>query len=416
VNLKSGGSARVGADLYPRALNRTRRRVAPESTGDDVLSIDTRVALVVESKPVPTFEELLETWDGETAVIHRDAESDTWIFVCLHSTRLGPAGGGTRMKVYGTPAEALQDAMRLSAAMTRKLAVAGLPFGGGKAVIAVREIPSGGERRALFVRYGDLVDSLGGTYRTSSDMNTGEADMDVIGERTEYVFGRSIEAGGSGNPAPPTAVGVYHGIRASLAHVFESDNLDGRVVLVQGAGGVGSALAEHLANAGASLLVADIDPARAQAVAARVGGTAIAADEVFETDCDVYAPCAVGGILGRETVSRLRCRIVAGSANNQLAELEAAELLRERGILYAPDYVINGGGAIALVGLEQLGWSESELDTALARIGETLREIYERADAQGISTAAAADVLAEERLRRGEADDRVAAGRGERAP
>jgi leucine dehydrogenase len=354
---------------------------------------------VIESKRVPTFDELLETWDGETAVIHRERESGAWIFVCLHSTHLGPAGGGTRMKVYGSPAEALEDAMRLSGAMTRKLAVAGLPFGGGKAVIAVPEIPSGEKRRALFLRYADLVASLGGTYRTSSDMNTGEADMDVIGERTEYVFGRSVEAGGAGSPAPPTAVGVYHGIRASLAHVFGSDDLAGRVVVVQGAGGVGSPLADQLAKAGASVLVADIDPERAQAVAARLGGAAVPADQVFETDCDVYAPCAVGGVLSAETVPRLRCRIVAGSANNQLAEPEAAEVLRARGILYAPDYVINAGGAIAIVGLEQLGWSRSELDAALAGIGETLREIYERADAQRISTAAAADVLAEERLK-----------------
>jgi len=354
---------------------------------------------VIESKRVLTFEELLKTWDGETVVIHRDREIGAWIFVCLHSTRLGPSGGGTRMKVYGTPAEALQDAMRLSAAMTRKLAVAGLPFGGGKAVIAVPEIPSGEQRRALFRRYADLVASLGGTYRTSSDMNTGEADMDVIGERTEYVFGRSVQAGGSGSPAPPTAVGVYHGIRASLSHAFGSDDFEGRIVVVQGAGGVGSPLADHLANAGASVLVADIDPGRAHAVAARVGGAALPADQLFEADCDVYAPCAVGGTLSVETVPRLRCRIVAGSANNQLAEPEAAELLHARGILYAPDYVINAGGAIAIVGLEQLGWSKSELDTALARIGETLRQIYERADARGISTAAAADVLAEERLK-----------------
>ena len=354
---------------------------------------------MIESRRVLTFDELLETWDGETAVVHRDRESAAWMFVCLHSTRLGPAGGGTRMKVYGAPAEALEDAMRLSGAMTRKLAVAGLPFGGGKAVIAVPEIPIGEQRRGLFLRYADLVESLGGTFRTSSDMNTGEADMDVMGERTEHVFGRSVQAGGSGSPAPPTALGVYHGIRASLLHAFGSDDLKGRIVVVQGAGGVGSPLAHHLANAGASVLVADIDPERAHAVAARVGGAALTVDQLFETDCDVYAPCAVGGILSVETVPRLRCRIVAGSANNQLAEPEAVDLLHARGILYAPDYVINAGGAIAIVGLEQLGWSQSELDTALARIGETLREIYERADAQGISTAAAADVLADARLK-----------------
>jgi leucine dehydrogenase len=347
---------------------------------------------------MPTFEELLDSWDGETAVIHPDRESGSWIFICLHSTLRGPAGGGTRMKVYGTAAEGLQDAMRLSGAMTRKLAVAGLPFGGGKAVIAVPEIPTGEERRALFLRYADLVASLGGTYRTSSDMNTGEADMDVVWERTEYVFGRSVAAGGSGSPAPPTAIGVFHGIRASLAHLFGSDDLMGRSVVIQGAGGVGSVLAERLADAGAAVLVADIDASRAELVAARVGGASLRADEVFDNECDVYAPCAVGGTLSVETVPRLRCRIVAGSANNQLAEPEAGELLRERGILYAPDYVINVGGAVAIVAIEQLGWSEGEVQAALAGIGQTLREVFERADAQGISTAAAADLLADERL------------------
>jgi leucine dehydrogenase len=347
---------------------------------------------------MPTFEELLTKWDGETAVIHRDRESDAWIFVCLHSTRLGPAGGGTRMKIYATPAEALEDAMRLSGAMTRKLAVAGLPLGGGKAVIAVHEIPSGEQRRALFLRYGEVIASLGGTYRTSSDMNTNEADMDVIAERTEHVFGRSTGAGGSGNPAPPTAAGVFHGIRASLAYALGSDDLRGRTILVQGAGGVGSSLAERVAAAGATVLVADLDAERAQAVASRVGGTAIPAEELLQHETDVYVPCAVGGVLSTETVPRLRCRIVAGSANNQLADAEAAELLRARGILYAPDYVINGGGAIALVGLEQLGWSTRELDAALEGIGQTLRLIYERSDELGVSTAAAADALADERL------------------
>jgi leucine dehydrogenase len=347
---------------------------------------------------MPTFEELLTSWDGETAVVHRDRESGAWIFVCLHSTRLGPAGGGTRMKIYATPAEALEDGMRLSGAMTRKLAVAGLPFGGGKAVIAVREIPNGEQRRALFLRYGELIEALGGTYRTSSDMNTNEADMDVVAERTKYVFGRSTGAGGSGNPAPPTAAGVFHGIRASLGYVFGSDNLDGRTVVVQGAGGVGSSLAERLAAAGATVLVTDIDVERARAVAARVGGTAVPAEEIFQYESDVYAPCAVGGVLSTETVPMLRCRIVAGSANNQLADTEAAELLRTGGILYAPDYVINGGGAIALVGLEQLGWNTRELDAALERIGPTLRQIYERAEERGVSTAAAADALADERL------------------
>jgi leucine dehydrogenase len=303
------------------------------------------------------------------------------------------------MKAYPTPADGLHDAMRLSAAMTRKLAVAGLPFGGGKAVIAIDEIPCGEARRGLFLRYGDLVASLGGTYRTSSDMNTGEADLDVVGERTQYVFGRSVAAGGAGSPGPPTATGVFHGIRASVREVFGSDELGGRTVVVQGAGSVGAPLAEQLAAAGATLLVADLDEALAHTVADRVGGSVLAADDAIEAECDVYAPCAVGGTLSSETVPRLRCRIVAGSANNQLADPVAADLLHERGILYAPDYVINAGGAVGVVGVEQLGWGEAELTAGLARIGETLQIIYERAAADGVTPAAAADLVAQERLR-----------------
>jgi glutamate dehydrogenase/leucine dehydrogenase len=196
-------------------------------------------------------------------------------------------------------------------------------------------------------------------------------------------------------------MGVFHGIRSSLEHLFGSNDLGGRSVLVQGAGGVGSQLVEHLAAAGASVFVADVDPVRAHEVAAHQGAKTVAAEDILQIECDVYAPCAVGGVLSAETVDRLRCRIVAGSANNQLAGPEAADLLRARGILYAPDYVINGGGAIALVGLEQLGWSKAELDAALEQIGDTLRQIYIRADEQGISTAAASDAVADERLRIG---------------
>lgn len=344
------------------------------------------------------FEDLLKGWDGETAIIRRDPSTDAWIFICIHSTRRGPAGGGTRMKAYASAAEGLQDAMRLSAAMTRKLAVAELPFGGGKCVIVVPKIPAGQTRRELFLRYGELIESLGGTYRTSSDMNTGEADMDVIGERTAYVFGRSTAAGGAGNPAGPTALGVFHGIRASLLEALGSDELKGRTVLVQGAGGVGSQLAGYLAEAGANLMLADVEGTRAEVVASRVGGEVAPVDRILEASVDVYAPCAIGGVLTTRSAAQIRCRIVAGSANNQLAEPEAADVLRARGILYAPDYVINAGGAIALVGREQLGWSEREVEGALARIGETLREIFRRSEERGVSTADAADALADQRI------------------
>ncbi|HVD43327.1 MAG TPA: Glu/Leu/Phe/Val dehydrogenase dimerization domain-containing protein [Gaiellaceae bacterium] len=345
-----------------------------------------------------TFEDLLETWDGEQAVIRRDRESGWWIFICMHSMQLGPAAGGTRLKVYDTPVEGLRDAMRLSAGMTAKLAVADLGLGGGKAVLAVPEIPAGDERRALLGRYADMVASLGGSFITSSDVGTGETDMDLIAERTEHVFGRSQANGGAGDPGPFTAVGVFHGIKSSVTRVFGSDDLSGRTVLVQGVGNVGRALAELLGRDGALILVADVDGRRAEEVAGLVGGSTVQADRAIAAECDVYAPCALGATLSAESVPQLGCRIVAGSANNQLAEPRAAELLRAAGILYAPDYVINAGGAIAINFLEINGRSQAEVDAALARIGDTLTEIYSRADAEGITTAAAADALAASRL------------------
>ena len=344
------------------------------------------------------FEELLERWDGEQAVIRRDAESGAWIFICLHSTRLGPAAGGTRMKVYDTPADGLQDAMRLSAGMTSKLAVADLGLGGGKAVLAVPQIPQGEDRRRLLHRYGDMVASLGGSFITSSDVNTGVDDMDVIAERTEHVFGRSEAAGGAGDPGPFTARGVFHGIKATLAHAFGSDELVGRTVLVQGAGSVGGSLAQLLGEGGATVIVADVDADRAQAVAAAAGGATVEPEAALELECDVYAPCALGATLSAATVPRLRCRIVAGSANNQLAQPEAAKLLHDAGIVYAPDFVINAGGAIGINYLEVNDRGHADVEEALVRIGDTLKEIYDRADREGLTTAAAADAVAESRL------------------
>jgi leucine dehydrogenase len=216
--------------------------------------------------------------------------------------------------------------------MTAKLAVADLGLGGGKAVLAMPRIPQGEERNALLHRYGDIVASLGGSFITSSDVGTGESDMDVIADRTEHVFGRSVAKGGAGDPGPFTAVGVFHGIKASLAHVYGSDDLSGRTVLVQGAGSVGAALAELLSRDGAQVLVADVDAERAQTIASAIG-VPRRGERAIATECDVYAPCALGATLSTESVPQLRCRIVAGSANNQLAQPKAADFLRAAGIL-----------------------------------------------------------------------------------
>ncbi|HEX4324998.1 MAG TPA: Glu/Leu/Phe/Val dehydrogenase dimerization domain-containing protein [Gaiellaceae bacterium] len=337
------------------------------------------------------FEGLLTGWDGEHAVARYDVESGAWMFVCVHSTVLGPSGGGTRMRVYPAPADGLADAMRLSGAMTRKMAAAGMPRGGGKAVLAVPELPGGEPRRRLLRRYGELVASLGGSYRTAGDMNISPEDLDVVAETCPWVYGTTGRGGNSGRG---TARAALHAIRATVEHVFGSPDLEGRSILVQGAGAVGGILARELAAAGARVLVSDVDEQRAAAT----GGETVPPGRTLETEVDVYSPCAVGGTLGAESIPRLACRAVVGCANNQLAEPEDAERLRERGILYAPDYVVNAGGIIQLIGLEDEGWDESQLEERLAGVGYTLRALFAEAEAEGITPAEAADRLVRRRL------------------
>jgi leucine dehydrogenase len=257
--------------------------------------------------------------------------------------------------------------------MTRKMAVCNVSMGGGKAVLAVPSLPTGEARVELLHRYGDFIGSLNGLYATAPDVNTSERDMDTIGERTEHVFCKSVANGGSGSTAPATAVGVFHGIRASVRHALGSD-LAGVRVVVQGFGAVGSLLAQQLAEAGAEVLVSDIDPTRVD------GFETVDPADVIGTECDVYAPCAMGGTITATTVEELRCRVVAGAANNQLAAPELADRLHERGILYAPDYVINSGGVLHGTGLELLGWDHAQLDAALRGLGDTLLELYAAGD------------------------------------
>jgi len=337
------------------------------------------------------FEGLLAGWEGEHAVVRHDAENGAWMFVCVHSTVLGPAGGGTRMRVYPAPADGLADAMRLSGAMTWKMAAAGMPRGGGKAVLAVPELPSGEPRKRLLRRYGELVASLGGSYRTAGDMNISPEDLDVVAETCPWVYGTTGRGGNSGRG---TARGALHAIRATVEHVFGSPELAGRSVLVQGAGAVGAVLARELAEAGARVLVSDVDESRAAAT----GCETIPPERALETEVDVYSPCAVGGTLNADSIARLACRAIAGCANNQLAEPEDAEGLQERGILYAPDYVVSAGGIIQLIGLEDEGWDETQLQEGLARIGDTLRTLFAEAVAEGITPFAAADRLVRRRL------------------
>ena len=351
-----------------------------------------------------TLQEQIESWEGECVVVRHDVPTGAWIFIAVHDRTLGMAMGGCRLRTYPTPAAGLRDAQRLAAGMTLKWAGIEFPLGGGKAVLAVPRPLDGAEREGLLLRFGELVEGLGGMYGTGVDLGTAPADMAVVGRRTSRVAGRPPEAGGAGDPGPWTALGVYEGMRAAAAHALGSPELAGRTVLVQGVGGVGRPLAERLVGAGARVLVSDADERRARAVAGELGAEAVAADAAYDAECDVFAPCAVGGVLNERTVPRLRCRIVAGSANNQLEAESDSERLAERGILYVPDFIINAGGAVAHGILEFLRWAPEEVEPRVRGIGRTVAEILAEAgngDPQPVAVARARRYIAAKRAANG---------------
>jgi leucine dehydrogenase len=346
------------------------------------------------------LESLLGEWDGECLVVRHDRPTGAWMFVAIHSTRLGPATGGTRMKTYPGLDAAVRDALRLSEAMTYKFAVPGLPFGGGKAVIALPDGFDPAARPALLRRYGGLVRQLGGVYRTAPDVGTSSADMDVVAETAApFVFGRPPASGGMGDTGPITGAGVFAGIQVVCEQLFGEASVRGRRVLVQGAGQVGGTLIGLLRQAGAEVLFSDVSETAVRRYRDEMGLEFVPGEAVYASPCDIFAPCALGGVLNAHTIPSLRCRAVAGGANNQLEAAQDAERLRARGILYAPDYVINAGGAIAGTGIETFGWTHTQAETQVAQnIQLALRRVFQTAAAEGVTTAAAARRLADERL------------------
>jgi leucine dehydrogenase len=336
--------------------------------------------------------------DHEQVIFFFDPVSDLRAIVALHDTTLGPGIGGCRMWPYPTEAQALTDVLRLAKGMTYKAAMAGLPFGGGKTVIIGD--PRRDKSEALFRAVGRAVDSLGGRYYTGEDVGTSPADMDWAFAETPYVLGRS--SGSSGDPSPVTARGVWLGIRAAVAHRLGHADLTGIRVAVQGLGHVGYNVARLLAQDGAQLTVADLDPVRAERAAEEFGARLVDVEAILGIEAEVLAPCALGGVINDETVPRLACKVVAGAANNQLLEPRHGAALHARGILYAPDYVINAGGLINIA--EELRATGYDRGRALARvetIAETLIEVFERAARENASTSEIADRLAEERVRKG---------------
>ena len=361
-------------------------------------------------------ESVLSDWDGELCSARFDRETGAWFVIAVHSTRLGPASGGTRAMVYPGVGHAVADAVGLAGAMTTKMAAAGLPMGGGKSVIALpaprSQLGDAHWSRILQV-HAENIEKLGGSYTTGPDIGTSSADMDVLRKITPFAFGGSVEAGGSGSSAPATAVGVFAAVRAAVAEAGLGTgpaSLAGLRVLVQGLGAVGARVAALAAEAGATLSVADVDPERC-AGAKRFGASVVSPDTVTCTECDVLVPCATGGLLDARVARSVPCAVVAGAANNQLADTRAAEVLFERGIVYAPDFVANAGGAVHLVGREVLGWTEEQVTRRTLGIAGTLEEVFADARRRGVTTDRAARDLAARRLAdtRGVAVDRDAA-------
>jgi valine dehydrogenase (NAD+) len=333
----------------------------------------------------------------EQVAYGHDAATGLRAIVAIHSTQLGPALGGTRFRAYASDDEALDDVLRLSRAMTYKAAVARLPMGGGKAVIIGD--PASTRTDALIRAYGRYLDGLGGRYLTAEDVGTTKADMDLISEETRFVTGVSEAKGGSGDPSPATAYGVVHAMRAVAEHLWGQASLAGRRVVVNGVGKVGSALVAHLVDAGALVTVADVRPEATEALAASLGVDHVAPELAHAVDCDVYAPCALGGVLNADTVPALRCAAVVGAANNQLADPSIADRLREAGVLYMPDYVVNAGGIINIAEEKAPGGYDRQRAYAkVALVADTVRTVLQAAADDDVTPASAADRLAEQRL------------------
>lgn len=336
--------------------------------------------------------ELISEHDHEQVVFGYEPAAGYRGIIAIHDTTLGPALGGTRFWTYKSDREALIDVLRLARGMTYKAAVTGLNLGGGKAVIIGD--PKTPRREAIFRAHGRFVESLKGRYITAEDVGTSVEDMDFVHMETEHVTGI---AGRSGDPSPVTAYGVYRGIKACAQERFGSDSLNGLTVAVQGAGHVGYHLCSHLAAEGAKLIVTDIDEEKVQRVVRDFDAEAVAPARIYGVDAEIFAPCALGAVVNDQTIPQFKFQIIAGAANNQLAEERHGTELLQRGIVYAPDYAINAGGLINVYG-ELNGWSPDRAKHKAGEIYDTLLQLFELSKEQGIPTHDAADRLAERRI------------------
>jgi leucine dehydrogenase len=344
--------------------------------------------------------------EHEQVVICHEPEAGLRAIIAVHDTTLGPGLGGIRMWTYASDEAALTDVLRLSRGMTYKNAVAGLPLGGGKTVVVGD--PHTQKSELLFRTLGRFVDSLGGRYLAAEDVGTSTDDAVLVSRETRYITGLPVELGGSGDPSPMTAWGVVCGMRAALREAGMDGGLGGVRVAVQGAGHVGAGVVRHLLEAGARVMVADIYADRVEPL--RAAGAEVADPAAVHTlECDVFSPCALGASLNPGTVDDLRCRVVAGAANNQLSEDAIGERLVERGIVYAPDYVINAGGVINIGEELDRAYDAERARVSVERIEHTLTVVFDRAREAGVAPHRAADLLAEERIAAARRDGPLAA-------
>ena len=343
----------------------------------------------------PVFSQL-ESKDHEQVIICSDPESGLRAIIAIHNTVLGPALGGVRMWPYENEAEAMRDVLRLSRGMTYKAAISGLNLGGGKAVIIGD--PGRNKQEPLFRAFGRYVDGLGGRYLTAEDVGMTVREMEWIHSETKYVTGIPMALGGSGNPSPVTAFGVYMGMKACANKAYGNDSLEGKRIAIQGAGQVALHLAEYLHKESAELFVTDIYEEKAAKVARLTNATVVDPDEIYGLDVDIFSPCALGGVINDVTISMIKADIIAGGANNVLEdEEEHGVILSEMNILYAPDYVINAGGVINLAG-ELEGYDRERAHNRAAGIYDKLLEIFTYADEHNLQTHLAANHLAEKRI------------------
>ncbi|MEX0647350.1 MAG: Glu/Leu/Phe/Val dehydrogenase [Balneolaceae bacterium] len=339
----------------------------------------------------------LANMEHEQIVFCSRPEAGLKAIIAIHNTTLGPALGGTRMWNYASEKDAIKDVLRLSRGMTYKAAISGLNLGGGKAVIIGD--PHTDKTEPMFRAFGRFIDGLAGRYITAEDVGMTEREMEWIFSETKYVTGIPKALGGSGNPSPMTAYGVYMGIKAAAKRAYGSDSLEGKRIGIQGAGHVASSLARHLRNEGAKLFVTDIYEEKARALSRETGAEVLSPDDIYTVDMDIFCPCALGGVINDQTIEHLTCDVIAGAANNILEDEERhGELLREKEILFAPDYVINAGGIINIAS-EMEGYNEELAAEKTSRIYDTVLDILNYADEHHIPTITASNILAEERIK-----------------